>query len=229
MAERRTIVIDPVTRIEGHSKITLHLNDEGKVEDARFHVTQFRGFEKFCEGRPFAEMPSLMARICGIDARSPMAPRILIVAYGNPLRSDDGIAWHAAELLRREFPAPSTEIFCVHQLTPEVAEDASRADDLIFIDAACDGEPGQIVVAEIGSSGQPAKSSHHLTPQQVIALCRQLYGVSPRAFTISIAGKSFEHGDALTDTLEAALPRLIGTVGELIDSLNPRRSSLQET
>ena len=61
-----TIVIDPVTRIEGHSKITLHLNDEGRVEDARFHVTQFRGFEKLCEGRPFYEMPSLMARICGI-------------------------------------------------------------------------------------------------------------------------------------------------------------------
>jgi NAD-reducing hydrogenase large subunit len=66
MTEPRTIVIDPVTRIEGHSKITLHLNEQGKVEDARFHVTQFRGFEKFCEGRPFAEMPSLMARICGI-------------------------------------------------------------------------------------------------------------------------------------------------------------------
>jgi len=66
VAERRTIVIDPVTRIEGHSKITLHLDDQGRVEDARFHVTQFRGFEKFCEGRPYSEMPSLMARICGI-------------------------------------------------------------------------------------------------------------------------------------------------------------------
>jgi NAD-reducing hydrogenase large subunit len=66
VAERRTIVIDPVTRIEGHSKVTLHLDENGRVEDARFHVTQFRGFEKFCEGRPFAEMPSLMARICGI-------------------------------------------------------------------------------------------------------------------------------------------------------------------
>jgi NAD-reducing hydrogenase large subunit len=63
---RKTIVIDPVTRIEGHAKITLHLDDEGRVEDARFHVTQFRDFEKFCEGRPFSEMPSLMARICGI-------------------------------------------------------------------------------------------------------------------------------------------------------------------
>jgi NAD-reducing hydrogenase large subunit len=66
VAEPRTIVIDPVTRIEGHAKITLHLDRQGQVNDARFHVTQFRGFEKFCEGRPFAEMPSLMARICGI-------------------------------------------------------------------------------------------------------------------------------------------------------------------
>lgn len=60
------ITIDPVTRIEGHAKITLQVDDAGRVEDAHFHVTQVRGFEKFCEGRPFAEMPSLMARICGI-------------------------------------------------------------------------------------------------------------------------------------------------------------------
>jgi NAD-reducing hydrogenase large subunit len=60
------IVIDPVTRIEGHAKITLHLNDAGDVEEARFHVTEFRGFEKFCEGRPFREMPAITARICGI-------------------------------------------------------------------------------------------------------------------------------------------------------------------
>jgi NAD-reducing hydrogenase large subunit len=60
------IVLSPVSRIEGHAKITLHLNDDGRVDGAQFHVTQFRGFEKLCEGRPFSEMPSLMARICGI-------------------------------------------------------------------------------------------------------------------------------------------------------------------
>ncbi len=65
-ATNRTILIDPVTRIEGHSKITLHLDEQGRVDDAHLHITQFRGFEKFCEGRPFYEMPSLMARICGI-------------------------------------------------------------------------------------------------------------------------------------------------------------------
>lgn len=60
------IIIDPVTRIEGHAKITIYLDDSGQVEDARFHVTEFRGFEKFCEGRPLWEMPGITARICGI-------------------------------------------------------------------------------------------------------------------------------------------------------------------
>ncbi len=62
----KTLVIDPVTRIEGHAKITLHLGDDGKIADARFHVTEFRGFEKFCVGRSFWEMPGITARICGI-------------------------------------------------------------------------------------------------------------------------------------------------------------------
>lgn len=60
------IIIDPVTRIEGHAKITIHLDDSGQVNDARFHVTEFRGFEKFCEGRPLWEMPGITGRICGI-------------------------------------------------------------------------------------------------------------------------------------------------------------------
>ncbi len=62
----QTITIDPVTRLEGHGKITIQLNGQGEVENAHFHVTQIRGFEKFSEGRPYYEMPGLMARICGI-------------------------------------------------------------------------------------------------------------------------------------------------------------------
>lgn len=66
MTTNHKIVIDPLTRIEGHGRITIHLNDKGEVSDAKFHVSQYRGFEKFCEGRPFTEMPSLVERICGI-------------------------------------------------------------------------------------------------------------------------------------------------------------------
>ena len=64
MAKR--ILIDPVTRIEGHAKISLFMDDAGNVSDAEFHVVEFRGFEKFCEGRPFSEMPGITPRICGI-------------------------------------------------------------------------------------------------------------------------------------------------------------------
>ncbi len=65
-AVTNSIVIDPITRIEGHSKITIQLDGDGEVVDAQFHVTQFRGFERIVQGRPIHEMPSIMARICGI-------------------------------------------------------------------------------------------------------------------------------------------------------------------
>jgi NAD-reducing hydrogenase large subunit len=62
----KRIVIDPVTRIEGHAKISIFVDEAGHVTDAEFHVVEFRGFEKFCEGRPYGEMPGITPRICGI-------------------------------------------------------------------------------------------------------------------------------------------------------------------
>jgi len=62
----KRITIEPVSRIEGHAKITIQLGDDGKVANTEFQVTQVRGFEKFTEGRPFYEMPGITSRICGI-------------------------------------------------------------------------------------------------------------------------------------------------------------------
>lgn len=62
----RKITISPVTRIEGHARITIQLDELGKVSEAVFHVNEFRGFEKFCEGRMYTEMPVITPRICGI-------------------------------------------------------------------------------------------------------------------------------------------------------------------
>lgn len=64
--DKKTILISPVTRIEGHAKITIQLDDRGEVSNALFHVNEFRGFEKFCEGRMYTEMPIITPRICGI-------------------------------------------------------------------------------------------------------------------------------------------------------------------
>ncbi len=62
----KTVTVDPITRIEGHGKIALTLDDGGRVTDARFCVREFRGFEKFCEGTPAERLPLLTSRICGI-------------------------------------------------------------------------------------------------------------------------------------------------------------------
>jgi len=62
----RTITIEPVTRIEGHARVTIHLDEAGRVAETFFHVDEFRGLEKFSEGRPYFEMPQITQRICGI-------------------------------------------------------------------------------------------------------------------------------------------------------------------
>ena len=60
------ITIEPVTRVEGHGKVTIHLDDNNKVTESRFHIVEFRGFERFVQGRPYWEAPVLVQRLCGI-------------------------------------------------------------------------------------------------------------------------------------------------------------------
>lgn len=62
----RKITIDPVTRVEGHGKVTIYLDDQGHVAQSRLHIVEFRGFEKFVQGRPYWEAPVLVQRLCGI-------------------------------------------------------------------------------------------------------------------------------------------------------------------
>lgn len=60
------LVIDPVTRVEGHGKVTVHMDDQNKVKDAFFHIIEFRGFERFIQGHPYWEAPVMVQRLCGI-------------------------------------------------------------------------------------------------------------------------------------------------------------------
>ena len=65
-ANLKRVVIEPVTRVEGHGKVTLLLDEDNRVHQARFHIVEFRGFEKFVQGRPYTEVPVLVQRLCGI-------------------------------------------------------------------------------------------------------------------------------------------------------------------
>lgn len=66
MTKARKITIEPVTRVEGHGKVTILLDAEGQVSQARLHIVEFRGFERFIQGRPYWEVPVLVQRLCGI-------------------------------------------------------------------------------------------------------------------------------------------------------------------
>lgn len=148
-----------------------------------------------------------------------MAARILIVAYGNPLRGDDGVAWHVAELLRGELSPDEAEILCVHQLMPELAESVSRSSGTIFIDARENGEPGQIYQARVAQQAETSFSTHVLTPAQVMALADALYGNRPEAYELSVPGESFLHSEELSPTLKSALPQMVEAVHHLTTQL----------
>ncbi len=145
--------------------------------------------------------------------------RVLIIAYGNPLRSDDGVAWQAAEELERKLPSSQAEIICVHQLTPELAEKVSRFDSVIFLDASRNGEPGKVTCAPVSFRSTEVRFWHQLTPGGLLALGAQLFGATPRAFSVSLCGESFDHGEKQSRAVINSLPRLVARVSELVDHL----------
>src|SRR5579862_7560090 len=137
-------------------------------------------------------------------------PRVLIVAYGNPLRSDDGLAWRAAAALQDKFSSPDVEIVRVHQLAPELAETVSRCEAVIFVDANAStaGPPGEIRCTRIGLPEAPPGFSHQLSPDAIVALAQELFGAGPDALTVTLTGSCFDHGESLSPAVAAALPAL---------------------
>jgi NAD-reducing hydrogenase large subunit len=141
----RKIVIDPVTRVEGHGKVTIRLNEAGEVEQARFHIVEFRGFERFIQGRMFWEVPVIVQRLCGIcpvshhlaagkamdrvagvDRLTPTAEKIRrLMHYGQVLQSNALNFFHLASpdlLLGFDAPVEKRNILGVIESFPEVGK-----------------------------------------------------------------------------------------------------------
>ena len=155
-------------------------------------------------------------------------PRVLIVAYGNPLRCDDGLAWRAADALEAKFSTDQVEIVRLHQLAPELAEAVSRSALVIFVDAAMESDrpAGDVRCEEINSAKSESRFTHHLSPQAVLSLAAQLYNARPRAFSVTLTGQCFDHGESLSPPVAAALPELvtrIETVTQQFCSVGLRR------
>lgn len=136
----------------------------------------------------------------------------LILCYGNPLRQDDGVGFRAAELLaEKTWPADVAVAFC-HQLTPEWAENLSRHERAIFVDASESGEPGAIRVSDVRPSPAPDASSHRCDPDALLGFAQRLFGAAPRARLVTITGFQFDYGAELSPHIRRRLPDLVNAV-----------------
>jgi hydrogenase maturation protease len=165
-------------------------------------------------------------------------PPVLIIAYGNPLRSDDGIAWRAADALDGKFPNTDVEILRLHQLAPEVADACRKRELVLFMDAACvddveDGCHGEIRVRRVSGAEvrehRAGQFSHVYSPSKVLDLARQLYNASPKAYVITVAGENFAHAEYLSRPVESALPELIGRVEQVVEDALSKPGTTKDT
>ena len=147
MTEPRLIEISPVTRVEGHGKVTIHLNRDNQVDEARLHVVEFRGFERFIRGRFYWEVPVIVQRLCGIcpvshhlagakamdqivgvDVLPPTAVKMRrLMHYGQVMQSHVLHFFHLAApdlLFGFEAPAAQRNIFEILREKPELGRRA---------------------------------------------------------------------------------------------------------
>ena len=105
--------------------------------------------------------------------------RVLIIGYGNPLRSDDGLGWQIANELSRSNRCAEIEVLPCPQLTPELAQAVSAAELVLFIDCVRDGQPGNFHCDELAPQPGSPSLTHHLTPGALLGLSSELYGACP--------------------------------------------------
>ena len=141
-------------------------------------------------------------------------PHTLILGYGNTLRGDDGAGRVVAERLQAIIRDPNVEILSLHQLTPDLMVNLSRADHAIFIDASATGRPGGYVCLPLYPAPQCAQFTHHASPETLLAGSRSLYGRCPEATLYLIPGQEFELSDRLSGAVQAAASQLVAHLAE---------------
>ena len=146
-----------------------------------------------------------------------MTGDILVIGYGNTLRTDDGVGRHAAERLADDSRLDGVRVIGRHQLTPELALDVSQAALVVFVDASSRLPAGGFTVEPMERTGRHGAGwSHHLDPPSLLDLTGELYGRVPDAFLISVGVESVILGDRMSPMVEASLPGLVDAVAELI-------------
>lgn len=135
--------------------------------------------------------------------------RCLILACGNPQRGDDGAGWHLAESASNASLPTDVRVLFQQQWTPDLAEDISQTDSVLFVDCALDAPPGSISIKEVAPSfARPSLLTHHQDAASLLALSFFYYQRLPRRCEILLIGaESVEHSDKLSLAVQSALPK----------------------
>lgn len=139
--------------------------------------------------------------------------KTIVIAWGNTLRGDDGVALRVASLL-----PPSTAVLTAQQLQPELAEALRGVDRVIFVDATHEGTPGEIRCVSVEPRDTDANLTHRLDPSTLLAFASKLYGAHPEALQITVCGERFDLHERLSPAVAAAVPRVVAMIRDFRDS-----------
>jgi len=142
---------------------------------------------------------------------APTTGRNLVVGYGNPLRGDDGLGWHAAAALAADPRLADTDVLTRHQLAPELAEDVATARVAVLIDACLGDTPGCVSIREVAPAAGPSWS-HHLRPEDVVGLAQALFGAAPQVFLVTVTGAHFGFSTQLSPAVSDCMSRVVALV-----------------
>jgi hydrogenase maturation protease len=159
----------------------------------------------------------------------PATLQILVIGYGNTLRSDDGVGQTVAEIVKA-WKLPHVQVMPVHQLTPELAEPLSNADLAIFVDAYPADSEQKVQVCPLEPASFGWTIGHTSAPRGLLAIAQALYHHYPQAWLVAIPAKNFELGDSLSPLAEQGIAEALTVIDGLIRealALPRNRSSIQ--
>jgi len=149
--------------------------------------------------------------------RRPDLSSVLVVGYGNALRGDDALGWHAVARLSADPRLDGARVIWQHQLTPELALDMAGASLVVLVDAESDLEPGALHVRRLHRSADGGTAmSHHVAPESLLVLAHELYGAAPEAWLVGVGAATLEVGDALSPAVASAIPAIVDAVAAII-------------
>lgn len=144
------------------------------------------------------------------------AVNVLVVGYGNPLRSDDGVGQRVAEAIE-ELRLPGVQTLVCQQLSPEHAEPISKVRTVVFVDAAVDA-PGEVLLRKLEASETSQLMAHAADPRTMLALARDVFGHCPEAWWLTIPAAKLEFGHDLSPVAQKGSEKAIQEIKKLCGS-----------